>query len=130
MMIWTEQEKRITIQYSIKLGDLSAEVERLYSQAAENLKALALDEVSHSEILDSSLVKKIDEVRKNLASTDLMLMDIQSIVSSYIQYEVSLNSQEAELQNAITPPTDIQLPDGPTTLDDLAEIMSNVAQST
>tara|TARA_Y100000592_G_scaffold91115_1_gene150666 strand:- start:2376 stop:2759 length:384 start_codon:yes stop_codon:yes gene_type:complete len=126
----SEQEKRITIQYSIKLGDLSAEVERLYSQAAENLKALALDEVSHSEILDSSLVKKIDEVRKNLASTDLMLMDIQSIVSSYIQYEVSLNSQEAELQNAITPPTDIQLPDGPTTLDDLAEIMSNVAQST
>lgn len=126
----SEQEKRITIQYSIKLGDLSSEVERLYSQAAENLKALALDEVPHSEMLDSSLVKKIDEVRKNLASTDLMLMDIQSIVSSYIQYEVSLNSQEAELQNAVTPPTDIQLPNGPTTLDDLAEIMSNVAQST
>jgi len=126
----SEQEKRITIQYSIKLGDLSSEVERLYSQAAENLKALALDEVSHSEMLDSSLVKKIDEVRKNLASTDLMLMDIQSIVSSYIQYEVSLNSQEAELQNAVTPPTDVQLPDGSTTLDDLAEIMSNVAQST
>ena len=128
----SEQEKRITIQYSIKLGDLSSEVERLYSQAAENLNALVLEDVSNSEVLDSSLVKKIDEVRKNLASTDLMLMDIQSIVSSYIQYEVSLNSPDIPQQNSEVPNSTatVPLPDNAATLDDLAEMMSNVIEST
>ncbi len=89
-----EENKRITIQYSIKLGDLAAEVERLYSQAAEKLKELSLDEASPGTILDSSVVKKIDQIRQELSATDLMLLDIQSIVGSYIQYEVSLNTPE------------------------------------
>ncbi len=127
----SEEKKRITIQYSIKLGDLPSEVGRLYSQVTQKLSSLVLDEVPTSSMLDSALVKNIDEIRKELASTDLMLMDIQSIVSSYIQYEVSLNAPETTEPTADMshPNTDIPLPEGPTTLDDLAQIMSNVAES-
>ena len=127
----SEENKRITIQYSIKLGDLPSEVERLYSQATQKLSALVLDEVAPSNILDASLVKNIDEIRKELASTDLMLMDIQSIVSSYIQYEVSLNAPEATepTVDVSRPDMDIPLPEGHTTLDDLAQIMSHAAKS-
>jgi hypothetical protein len=90
----SEENKRITIQYSIKLGDLASEVERLYAHAAEKLKALSLEETDADAILDSSVVKKIDQIRQELSAADLMLLDIQSIVGSYIQYEVSLNSPE------------------------------------
>ncbi len=91
----TEENKRITIQYSIKLGDLAGEVDRLYSQAADKLKALSLDNMETASVLDSSVVKKIDEIRQELSATDMMLLDIQSIVGSYIQYEVSLNTPDA-----------------------------------
>ena len=89
-----EENKRITIQYSIKLGDLASEVERLYSQASDKLKALTLNEVESGAILDSAVVKKIDQIRQELSAADLMLLDIQSIVGSYIQYEVSLNTPD------------------------------------
>ena len=126
----SEENKRITIQYSIKLGDLASEVERLYIQAAEKLKALSLEETDTDAILDSSLVKKVDEIRKELASTDLMLMDIQSIVSSYIQYEVSLNSPEVAEHDAemTAPPNGPAMPRDPATLTDLAEMISHVAE--
>ena len=126
----SEENKRITIQYSIKLGDLASEVERLYIQAAEKLKALSLEETDADAILDSSLVKKVDEIRKELASTDLMLMDIQSIVSSYIQYEVSLNSPEVAEHDTEMPaaPNGPGTPMGGATLTDLAEIISHVTE--
>jgi hypothetical protein len=90
----SEENKRITIQYSIKLGDLSAEVERLYSQASDKLKTLSLEGADPIAMLDSSMVKKIDQIRQELSATDMMLLDIQSIVGSYIQYEVSLNTPD------------------------------------
>jgi leucyl aminopeptidase (aminopeptidase T) len=126
----SEENKRITIQYSIKLEDLASEVERLYAHAAEKLKALSLEETDADAILDSSVVKKVDEIRKELASTDLMLMDIQSIVSSYIQYEVSLSSPEVaeHVAEMATPPNGPVAPMGPATLTDLAEIISHVTE--
>tara|TARA_R100000664_G_C2660388_1_gene76871 strand:+ start:254 stop:595 length:342 start_codon:yes stop_codon:yes gene_type:complete len=95
-----EENKRITIQYSIKLGDLASEVERLYAQAADKLKSISLDKAEPEAILDSSVVKKIDQIRQELSAADLMLLDIQSIVGSYIQYEVSLNTPDAPQANA------------------------------
>ena len=94
-----EENKRITIQYSIKLGDLASEVERLYVQAADKLKSISLDKTEPEGILDSSVVKKIDQIRQELSAADLMLLDIQSIVGSYIQYEVSLNTPDTPQAN-------------------------------
>jgi len=89
-----EENKRITIQYSIKLGDLASEVERLYVQASDKIKALTLSDIESGDILDSAVVKKIDQIRQDLSAADLMLLDIQSIVGSYIQYEVSQNTPD------------------------------------
>ena len=47
-------------------------------------------------VLNYSTAQKADEIRQKIARLDLMLADVQSIVSSYVEYEISSNNPEPE----------------------------------
>ncbi|MBL96776.1 MAG: hypothetical protein CMF52_03085 [Legionellales bacterium] len=82
--------QRINIQYSIDFEELPAEVTKLYDKAIKQYGNINLPKLSKQNILSSSNVLLIDEARKALAKTDIMLSDAQSIINSYVEYELSL----------------------------------------
>ena len=91
------ESKRINIQYSIDLSELPHEVERLYSKAIQEFKDIDFPEDIGNNILDYSTARKADEIRQKIARLDLILSDVQSIVSSYVEYEISSNNPEPEV---------------------------------
>lgn len=85
---------RINLQYSIEMEELAPEIGRLYKKANELINQISLIQYAESQILSSSIVNHIHETRVNLAKADAMLRDIQSVVSSYVEYELSQNQDE------------------------------------
>jgi hypothetical protein len=98
--------QRINIQYSIDLEELPTEVKRLYEQAVSKLGEATLPELREENLLTSSTIKIIDQVRQNLAQSDIVLNDIQSIVSSYVEYELSLSQPQEPAPERIDENTD------------------------
>jgi len=94
----TTENKRINIQYSIDLSELPNEVSRLYYKALKEFKDIDFPDNIKGNMLDYSTAQKADEIRQKIARLDLMLADVQSIVSSYIEYEISSNNPEPEVQ--------------------------------
>ena len=92
----TTENKRINIQYSIDLSELPDEVNRLYSKALKEFKDIKFPESIKENVLEYSTAQKADEIRQKIARLDLMLADVQSIVSSYVEYEISSNNPEPE----------------------------------
>lgn len=90
---------RINLQYSIELEELAPEIGRLYKKANELINQISLIQYAESQVLSSSIVNHIHETRVNLAKADAMLRDIQSVVGSYIEYELAQN-KEKEAQSA------------------------------
>ena len=68
--------QRVNIQYSVELEDLEEEVNRLYSNAIEQLVALP----SASLNLGTEGLDKVESFRHKLARVDIMLGDIQNII--------------------------------------------------
>jgi len=85
---------RINLQYSIEMEELAPEIGRLYKKANELINQISLIQYAESQILSSSIVNHIHETRVSLAKADAMLRDIQSVVSSYVEYELSQNQDE------------------------------------
>ena len=94
--------QRINIQYSISMDELPSEVLRVYNKSLEQLKNIQLPKLDQREILNSSVTKLIDETRQELAKADLVLSDVQSIINSYVEYEMSLVAQASQ-QDAPAP---------------------------
>jgi len=90
------ENKRINILYSIDMSELPGEVDRLYSKALKEFQSIDFPKVNKKDILDHSTAKKADQIRQKIAKLDLILLDIQSIVNSYIEYEISNNNQESQ----------------------------------
>lgn len=111
---------RINLQYSIELEELAPEVGRLYKKANELIDQISLIQFAESQVLSSSTVNHIHETRVKLAKADVMLRDIQSVVSSYVEYELSQNKDE----DAQTAP-ELQQPD---TLNDLQNSIEALSQ--
>ena len=88
--------KRVNIQYSIDLEQLPEEVDRIYNSAKDIFKDLSLPDASGKDILTADVLKKLDESRKKLTYLDHILSDVSGIVSSYVEYELSLlrNNQQ------------------------------------
>ena len=81
--------KRVNIQYTIDLEDLPQEVDRIYANAKIIFKNLTLPEVSGKDILSSDVLKKLDNARRQLTQLDHALNDVNGIVGSYVEYELS-----------------------------------------
>ena len=100
-------DKRINIQFSIDLSELPNEVDRIYSKALTEFNGIDFPNISKENILDYSTAKKVDEIRQKLARLDLVLSDVQSIVSSYVEYEISSNNPEANDLAEVPPMTNM-----------------------
>ena len=87
--------QRINIRYTIELEELPTEVKKLYNKADSLLNNLSLIKYSDSQILSSSTLKHVHETRLKLSKVDAVLGDIQSIINSYIEYEIAQNSDPA-----------------------------------
>ena len=95
---------RINLQYSIELDELAPEIGRLYKKANELINQISLIQYAESQVLSSSIVNHIHETRVNLAKADAMLRDIQSVVSSYVEYELSQNKdQDVDTETDLPP---------------------------
>jgi hypothetical protein len=104
------ENKRINIQYSIDFSELPTEVIRIYQKGFEQFNNMSLPNRDQDNILDFSTVKSIDNLRQEMARLDLILSDVQSIVSSYIEYEVSESnpeSTETQIHQAAPPMPDL-----------------------
>ena len=88
--------QRINISYSIDFDELPVEVNKLYDRAIKQLGTINLPKLSKQNVLNSANVLMIDEARKALAKTDIMLSDAQSIINSYVEYELSLTKPQPE----------------------------------
>jgi len=86
--------KRVTLTYTVDLDDLEAEVERLYNRALTLLSACVEDATTHMDApMSLETVECLDELRKNLASVDFMLGDINKIISGYISYQIGQSTE-------------------------------------
>jgi hypothetical protein len=85
---------RINLQYSIELDELAPEIGRLYKKANALINQISLIQYAESQVLSSSVVSHIHETRTTLAKADAMLRDIQSVVSSYVEYELTQNKED------------------------------------
>ena len=99
--------QRVNIQYSVDLGDLDAEVNRLFDNAVKQLTTLAPHSFDYVS-MDLSGIERIDELRQKLAKIDIALGDVQNIVEGYVHYktapqqkvepEVTNGSEELEME--------------------------------
>lgn len=94
--------KRVNIQYSIDLDELPSEVDRIYANAKNIFRSLSLPDEAGKDILTADMLKKIDDTRRELTNLDHILSDVTGIVSSYVQYELSL--RDGELQQTLPEP--------------------------
>lgn len=99
--------QRVNIQYSVELGDLDKEVNRLFDLVIEDLEAIATGwGRGNNVVLDLSGIQVIDEVRQTLTRADVALGDIQKIVQGYVQFKS-------------TPPQQEEVPDSPSEAEEL-----------
>jgi len=93
--------QRISIQYTIDIDDLEAEVDRLLKSVGQKLKNLSGCHLNSE--LSLKTLENIDEIRLALASADATLQDVSAIVNGYISYKASdamMSSQpEEEVDN-------------------------------
>jgi len=88
--------KRVNIQYSIDLEQLPNEVDRIYAGAKDIFKDLHLPDESGENILTADVLKKLDDARKKLTYLDHILSDVTGIVSSYVEYEMTVRKNEQQ----------------------------------
>lgn len=84
--------ERINIRYTIEIEELPAEVKKLYKKVDSLLSNTSLIQYSDSQILSSDSLKHVHKTRLKLAKIDIILGDIQAIINSYVEYEISQSS--------------------------------------
>ena len=101
--------QRVNIQYSVELGDLDKEVNRLFDLVVEDLEAIATGwGRGNNVVLDLSGIQVIDEVRQTLTRADVALGDIQKIVQGYVQFK-STPPQQEEVPNSPSEAEELEL---------------------
>lgn len=88
--------KRVNIQYSIDLEQLPGEVDRIYTKAKDIFSELALPQEAGEDLLTADVLKKLDDTRKKLTYLDHILSDVTGIVSSYVEYELTIRRNEQQ----------------------------------
>ena len=81
--------RRVNIQYSVKIDDLSSEVNRLLDDAHLRLNKLCENKslIEDKNILSLEAHELIDNLRLGLSDIDASLSEINSIITSYLDYK-------------------------------------------
>ena len=80
-------EQRVNIQYSVGLGELQGEVDRLFAKAIKELDVAAPVGGTPKLKLGTEGLEKLDILRRKLAKIDIMLGDVQNIVEGYVRFK-------------------------------------------
>ena len=97
--------QRVNIQYSVELGELQSEVDRLFGRAIKELDLIAPVGGTPKLKLGTEGLEKLDTLRRKLARVDIMLGDVQNIVEGYVRFK--------------TQPEQPRLPDSPSEAEEL-----------
>lgn len=97
--------QRVNIQYSVELDDLQEEVNRLFGKAILELEKVC--PVGGTPVVDMGTegIDKIDTLRRKLAKVDIMLADVQTIISGYVRFK----TKPPEPQQFEQPPDEIEM---------------------
>lgn len=93
-------KERVNIQYSIDLGELPAETNRLIHRASSLTKQDLTDcfkelcSVEGADVLTLSTLTSIDVARKKLAAIDYALSDVSDIINGFLHFQVQQNLQD------------------------------------
>ena len=107
--------QRVTVQYSVDIEELEAEMKRLLSKTQARIDKLSNTSVfpSKDTVLSLKAVDLIDETRAELAQIDYCLKDIMKIINGYVSYKSSAALQQEFSQEQAPPPTaaeDLEVP--------------------
>jgi hypothetical protein len=96
--------ERISITYTIELGDLNLEIQRLYREMTSSIEHLSDSCTSPDDLLSESTIRELSRISESLKNISYKVSDIENIVKSYLNYitqsENSNNSQQLQqLQN-------------------------------
>jgi len=88
--------QRVNIQYSIELDDIQSEVDRLYYKTMKELSSISSGAAFDYVPLDLSGMEHIDKIRRKLAKIDIMLGDVDNIISGYVRFKTQPEEAESE----------------------------------
>jgi len=88
--------QRVNIQYSIELDDIQSEVDRLYYKTMKELSSISSGAAFDYVPLDLSGMEHIDKIRRKLAKIDIMLGDVDNIISGYVRFKTQPEEAEPE----------------------------------
>ena len=88
--------QRVNIQYSIELDDIQSEVDRLYYKTMKELSSISSGAKFDYVPLDLSGMEHIDKIRRKLAKIDIMLGDVNNIISGYVRFKTQPEETEPE----------------------------------
>ena len=94
--------QRVNIQYSVDIGELDAEVQRLVERSRSRLSALVDSFPSGASVLSLETAEAIDTFRAELAEIDYCLDDVNKIITGYVSYQSKTIG--AETSQAPPPP--------------------------
>ena len=81
-------QQRVNIQYSLTIDQLPNEIDRLYKLAKSTFTEMDKEVFNTSSKLDISIdsIDKINKIRERLADVDHQLMDINGIMTGYMNF--------------------------------------------
>ncbi len=106
--------QRVNIQYSIELDDIQSEVDRLYFKTMMELSSIGSSSKIDYVPLDLSGMEHIDSIRRKLTRIDIMLGDVQNIISGYVRFK--------------TQPEEPRVPDSPSEAEEIEKIEDKLAR--
>jgi len=106
--------QRVNIQYSIELDDIQSEVDRLYYKTMKELSSISSGAAFDYVPLDLSGMEHIDKIRRKLAKIDIMLGDVDNIISGYVRFK--------------TQPEEPKEPDSPSEAEEIEMLEDRIAK--
>jgi len=123
--------QRVNIQYSVDIEDLPAEVERMASNALTKLEAMTQKHLAGAPpTLSLEAHRQIDELRRELATVDIALSDLNNLIGSYLAYKTQQIMKDPATTAPETPELDPeQLSEMALPLSELQEKIAHFKQS-
>jgi hypothetical protein len=86
-----DSNTRVNLQYSITIGELPEEVDRLFDKAAKSIKEVDSKQISQiakeKDKLSLKVATQLEEMRNSLTNAVSVLEDLENIINGYVSYK-------------------------------------------
>ena len=124
--------ERVNIQYSVDIDELEDEVCRLMCSAFQKLNDTYDSAVAPTnDTMSLRTIKKIDEIRQELANIDIRLGDTVNLINGYISYKSEMISREgiaAQAEHTPQHENGANLPDYDSMTESLTSLQERIGQ--